>query len=70
LSIARRSAIMTRMNCAIFYRVNGGALCVVTTDDGSPREFPHHDDAIHYAEHSVLFESDDVDYQIVALEEL
>jgi hypothetical protein len=27
------------MNCAIFYRVNGGALQVVTTDNGSPREF-------------------------------
>jgi hypothetical protein len=58
------------MNCAIFYRVNGDALRVVTTDDGSPREFRHQDDAVHYAHHTVLFESDDVDYQIIELDEL
>ena len=60
---------MTRMNCAIFYRKSGGALRVVTTDDGSPREFLHHDDAVHYAEHMVLSESNVVDYQIVELDE-
>jgi hypothetical protein len=48
----------------------GGALQVVTTDDGSPREFRHQDDAVHYAHHTVLFESDDVDYQIIELDEL
>jgi hypothetical protein len=58
------------MNCAIFYRVNGGALPVVTTDDGSPRELLHHDDAVHYAEHTVLSESGDADYQVVELDEL
>lgn len=42
------------------------ALCVVTTADGSPREFPHHDDAVHYAEHTILSDSNAVDYQTVA----
>jgi len=53
------------MNCAIFYR----ALRVVISDDGSPREFPHHDDAIHYAEHTLLPEGNVIDYQIVELDE-
>jgi len=58
------------MNCAIFYRVTGGALRVVTTGDGSPREFLHHDDAVYYAEHTVLSESEVLDYQIVELDEV
>jgi hypothetical protein len=57
------------MNCAIFYRFNGGALRGVISHDGSPREFPHHDDAIHYAEHTLLPEGNVIDYQIVELDE-
>jgi hypothetical protein len=58
---------LVAMNCAIFYRVNGGALQVVTTDNGSPREFLEHDDAVRYAEHRVRSESEELDYQVVAL---
>jgi hypothetical protein len=31
------------MNCAIFFRSNGGALRVVTDADGQPREFADHE---------------------------
>jgi hypothetical protein len=64
------SPIMAPMTFAVFYRDIGGKLCVVTDDDGEPREFSHRDAAIAYTDRTVLPESDDVDYQIVELDEL
>jgi len=61
---------MQTMTYAVFYRGNRGKLCVVTGDDGAPREFPDLDAAIFYTEQPQLPESEEVDYQIVELDEL
>lgn len=58
------------MRYAIFYRINGGKLQVVTDDDGQPREFPDRDEAILYTEETTLPPGQLVDWQIVELNEL
>jgi hypothetical protein len=58
------------MNCAIFFRSNGGALRVVTDADGQPREFADHDDAFAYTEATTLSESNVIDWPMVVLGEL
>jgi hypothetical protein len=50
LPIVAASPILPPMHCAIFFRINGGALRVVTDADGQPREFADRDDAFRYTE--------------------
>jgi hypothetical protein len=47
------SPILPPMHCAIFFRINGGALRVVTGSDGQPREFADRDEAFRYTENDV-----------------
>lgn len=69
------------MNCVILFRINGGPVQAVRHCDeagidlGELHEFNHADDAVsfvHAADHpfSRLIESGQLDYQIVALDEL
>lgn len=69
------------MNCAILFRLNGGAVQAVRHSDdagsetGELYEFAHMDDAVsfvHAADHpfAKLIEAGQVDYQIVTLDEL
>jgi hypothetical protein len=68
LPIVACSPILLPMNCAILFRINGGALRVVTDADGQPREFADRDDAFRYTEVTTLSESNIIDWQIVELE--
>jgi hypothetical protein len=59
------------MDTIIAYRVNGGKVNLVMTEDGSDIcVFPHHDDAVAYADEVGLFQSGQADYQIITLDEL
>lgn len=58
------------MDTIIAYRVNGGKLQVVLSEDGEIEVFSHQDYAVDYALDNALFNSGQADYQIIELDEL
>jgi hypothetical protein len=58
------------MNTIIVYCVNGGSVEVVMNCGVSVAVFANRDEAVAYVDANKLFQSGQVDYQIVVLDEL
>lgn len=66
------------MNCVILFRINGGEVQAIASDNGKIHEFRNFDEAVSFASgddprpatFAKLVASGQADYQIVSLDEL